>query len=148
MNLVQLAQSISISIAAVGVVFAGIGYLWGQIFAGKNKATTEDYNLLNTRLNSLQNTCDSQQKELADLHLQVGRLQGGNEEKEKKIKELTELLQNRDPGLVDFMKFITESTKGFQQALADSSTAFKRIHDRLDLIDGKFNQILSEGKIK
>jgi len=137
MNILQLAQAVSLSIAAVGVIFAGLGYLWGQIFAGKNKATTEDYNLLNTRLNSLQNTCDAQQKELADLHLQVGKLQGINEEKEKKIKELTELLQNRDPGLSEYIKFARETTTSFQNIVTNMVADIQEIKKNVGAISGK-----------
>ncbi len=140
MTLIQLAQIVSESVAAIGVVAAGIGYFWGQIFIGRNKATKEDYNFLTTRLDALQKLCDQQQMDLNTLHQEIGRLKESNDLEKKKNIELTALLQNRDPALIEYMKFARDSIMEFKGDI-------KGMIEYQKMMDGKFNRILSEGKI-
>lgn len=121
MNILQIAEIIIGSIISLGVLIAGAGYGFGKFFEGRNKQTLEETTLFKTRLDALKQICDDQANQINTLQedikshtKEIGRLQGVNEEKEKKIKELTDILANRDPALTEFIKFSMESTKYFQ----------------------------------
>ncbi len=113
MNIIQLVLSIVGSIVSVGILLAGTGYAYAQFTKGKNEKNNEDYKLLTTRVDALQRLCDAQQIDLNNLHQELGKLKGINEEKDKKITELNAILQNRDPALNEFIKYSTESTRYF-----------------------------------
>jgi len=147
MDLISLAEIIIGSIVALGILIAGAGYGYGQFFKGRDEQTRTDFVLFNTRLESLTKICNDQEKEIQNhkaeitkLHQDIGRLQGINEEKENKIKDLTDLLTNRDPALGEYIKFGREAIIEFKQSII-------RLNNRLDNIDSKFNRVLSEGKI-
>ena len=138
MTLLELAVTIIGAIISLGVLIAGLGYGYGQFFKGRDLKTKEDYDLLDTRITTLQKLCDTQQLELnghqteiRNLRQEIGRLQGVNEEKEKKIQELTALLQNRDPQLSDFIKYSREANVEWQK-IADN--IFKAIRELKDIV--------------
>jgi chromosome segregation ATPase len=81
----------------------------------------EETQLFTTRLDALKKICDDQADQIKTLQedirthgQEIGRLKGINEEKERKIKELNDLLANRDPALSDFIKFSMDSAKAYQ----------------------------------
>ena len=121
MSILQSAQIVIGSIISLGILLAGAGYAYGQFYRGRDEKTKEDFSLFNTRLDGLQKICNEQEKEIQqhkkdifDLNKEIGRLQGENTEKEKKVKELTDILANRDPALADFIKWNMENSKMFK----------------------------------
>jgi len=121
MNFAQFVQTLFVSALSLGALLAGAGYGWGQFKKGRDDKSKTDYDLLDRRLETLQTLCENQQKELnghqleiRSLRQEIGRLQGINEEKEKKIKELTDMLAGRDPQLTEYIK---TSTRAFSDIL-------------------------------
>lgn len=150
MNTLQVAEIIIGSIISLGALLAGAGYGYAQFFQGKKKLAKDDVELFNEQLEALRKIIDGQKTEFSDYqakrdteiqilredikkHTQeIGRLQGINEEKEKKIKELTDLLANRDPALGEYMKFARDAITNFQTNMHDLLPAIKQIKGFID----------------
>lgn len=160
-QVLQVATIVIASIGSLGVLLAGAGFGYGKFYEGRNKQTLDETNLFSTRLDALKTICDDQANQI--LHLQndikghtqeIGRLQGVNEEKEKKIKDLTDLLANRDPALAEYIKNQTESAKLYKpifdqmiQNIKNIADAAKKNYEYLELVDGKLNKALTKGVI-
>lgn len=145
MNTIQIIEIIIGSIIGIGVLIAGAGYGYAQFFQGKKKLAKDDVELFNEQLEAFKKIIDNQKGEFAtyqikrDAEMQVlrddikkhtqeiGRLQGINEEKEKKIKELTDLLSNRDPALGEYIKFARDSIKIFQDQMTEIAPIIKEM---------------------
>lgn len=124
MNLIQLLSVIIGSIVSLGALIAGAGYGYGQFYKGRNQKTLDDTTLFTARLDALKKICDDQARQIETLqndikyHTQeIGRLKGINEEKEKKINELNDLLSNRDPQLTEFIKSSSQELKDIKLLL-------------------------------
>ncbi len=124
MTFLQIAGIVIGSIAGLGALIAGAGYGIGKFIEGKNARSKDDYDLMITRLDSLQRLCEQQQNDINRNHddlkkhtQEIGRLQGVNEEKEKKIRELMDLLANRDPALTEYIKFGREAILEFKKGM-------------------------------
>lgn len=125
MSILQLAQIIIGSILSLGVLIAGAGYGMGKWYEGKNARTKSEYDLLITRLEALQKICEQQQIDINRNHedlkkhtQEIGRLQGVNEEKDKKIKELLDLLANRDPSFNEYVQYSRNSIEELKQKIS------------------------------
>jgi chromosome segregation ATPase len=147
MDVIQIIYTIIGSIVSTGILLAGAGYGYAQFKKGSKSLVQEDLDVYIKQLEAMRKISDDQTDQIkvlqADIKVhtgEIGRLNGIIEEKERKIKELTEMLANRDPALGEYIQFSRNAIAGFQDSI-------KRVHDRLDAIDGKFNQILSEGKV-
>lgn len=145
MTLIQTIGTIIAAIVSLGVLIAGSGYGYAMFTQGRKKLKKDDVELFNEQLEALRKIIESQKDEFKayqskkedelnvlreDLkkHTQeIGKLQGINEEKEKKIKELTSLLQNRDPALQEYMTFAREAITNFQNQMHDLLPAIKQI---------------------
>lgn len=143
MNLIQLAEVVIGSIISIGILIAGAGYGFGKYYEGKNKASKDTLDLFNAEFDSLRKLASEQAKQIeilqADIKkhtLEIGRLGGVIEEKNKTISDLTALIQNRDPSLTEYIKFAREAILEFKDTV-------KRIHDRVDLNDKTSDKILS-----
>ena len=119
----QLSELTNIAIT-VGVLVAGLGYAYGQFFSGNKKARSEDYNLLELRLDALQKVCDNQQtdisrqqEEIKKLNLDIAFERGVVSAKEIKIKELSDLLANRDPRLTATLELVATELKEIKEFL-------------------------------
>ena len=148
MDVAQILYTAIGSIVSLGILLAGAGYGYAQFKKGGKSLVQEDLDVYIKQLEAMRKITDDQAEQIkivqADIKVhtgEIGRLNGIIEEKERKIKELTDMLANRDPALGDYITFSREAIAGFQDSV-------KRVHDRLDAIDGKFNLILSEGKVK
>lgn len=149
MSIIQTAEIIIASIISLGVLIAGFGYGYAQFKQGGKKLATDDIDLFNEQIKALKLIIDQQKETAAEnskkrddeiaalrgdvqrLTQEIGKLQGINQEKDKKIKELTDLLANRDPALTDFIKFSIESTKYFQGVVPGLISDVKEIKTNL-----------------
>lgn len=135
MDILKLAEIIIGSIVSIGVLVAGAGYGYGQFYKGKNSKTLEDTTLFTEQLEALKKiiieqkeaSIETSKKRDTEMNLlredikkhtqEIGRLQGINEEKEKKIKELTDILANRDPALTEYIKFGRDAILEFKKGM-------------------------------
>ncbi len=145
MQTLQLAEIVIGSIISLGILIAGAGYGYGQYYQGKKKLAKDDVELFNEQLEAFKKIIESQKEDFIqyqkkrDSELQIlredikkhtqeiGRLQGINEEKEKKIADLNAILQNRDPALSEYLKYARESITEFKEGM-------KGIFERLEII--------------
>lgn len=148
MNILQTAGIVIGSIVSLGVLIAGAGYGYGQFYKGKNSRSLDDTKLFNEQLEALKKIIDEQRlaaventkKRDAEMHTlredikkhtqEIGRLQGINEEKEKKIKELTDILANRDPALTNYIEFGTKAINEFKKGMEDIQSTLKIISEK------------------
>ena len=148
MPILQIAEIIIGSLISLGILIAGAGYGMGKFYEGKNKRKLDDTHLFNEQLEALKRIIEEQKAASAemtkkrDIEMQIlredikkhteeiGRLKGINEEKERKIKELMDILANRDPALGEYMKFSRE-------AILEFKTGMKFVVDTLKEMDGK-----------
>lgn len=119
----QLSEIANIAIT-VGALAAGLGYAYGQFFSGSKKSKTEDYNLLEMRLDAVTKTCDNQridinrqQEEIKKLNQEVAFERGVVSAKDIKIKELSDLLANRDPRLTKTLELVAAELKEIKEFL-------------------------------
>ena len=130
MDTLQTAQIVIGSIIGLGALIAGTGYGYAQFFKGRSDKTKDDFERFNTQLDALRKICDDQANQITKLQddlkthtREIGILEGVNQEKEKKIKELTDLLANRDPALSEYIKFSREVLTAVQTYLQGQGTA-------------------------
>ncbi len=142
MGIIQVAEIVIGSIVSLGVLFAGTGYLWAQIFVGRNKANKDDFDLFNSQIDGLTKIIGEQTTQIKTLQedikqhtSEIGRLNGIIEEKDKKITDLLSIVQNRDPSLGEYIQFARDSILEFKDSV-------KRIHERVDLNDAKSDKII------
>lgn len=141
MNILQLAQIVIGSIASLGVLIAGAGYGIGKFLEGKNKASQDTIKVFTDQISGLNAVCEQQAKQILTLQLhdkdhtqEIGRLGGVIEEKEKKIKEMSDILANRDPQLSDFIKMTIENNKIYKPVF---DQMIKDIGDIKNLLNDK-----------
>lgn len=142
-QILQVIASIIGIIISLGVLVAGAGYAYSQFFKGTAEKTNADYALLEKRITTLQKVCDDQQSELdghqrdiRGLNQEIGRLKGINEEKDKKIKELENLLANRDPQMTEYIK----SSIAFQALITNAVRDLGNVKSALDKVLEKISK--------
>lgn len=137
MSILEISGIIIGSIISLGALIAGAGYGFGKFYEGKNKRVLDETTLFNEQLEALKKIIEEQkesakivtQKRDAEMAVlredikkhteEIGKLKGINEEKEKKIKELMDILANRDPALKEYMEFARSAIVGFQESVRE-----------------------------
>lgn len=129
------------------IALAGVAFVIGQWRNGYFKGNVEALAQANAankayqdRIGILEENMKLMYEENKKTHDEVIRMGEQLKHKDDLIKQYVELLQNRNPELVEFMKFTRESAK----LMIDNISS---ITERMEAIDGKFNHILSEGKL-
>lgn len=99
-------------LAFAAIVFA-LSYAWTQLRRGTNEANAEAANAYKLELDAVKVSNERLQRDIDDLKAQVNQLIGENREKEKKVKELQDLLALRNPEFMDTMKALNDMMDKF-----------------------------------
>lgn len=87
------------TLISFAALFAGIGYFR----QGKDQGKLSTTNLLKEQIEALEGKVNGQQSEIIELTSKVKLLTDAVEEKNKKIGEMMEILQGRDPEMTTFI---------------------------------------------
>lgn len=126
-------------LGGLGIFAAGLGVAYSQFRSGSNKvkdeliATLKETALAEKikadRLTSDKLTLEnSHQKQLTDLTKEMGRLQGLYDAAEKRNKEMMEILQGKDPEMIEILNEI----KVFMKSLNEKAKTNEERNDRVD----------------
>jgi hypothetical protein len=103
MSTLQVVEIIIGSVVSFGILIAGVGYAVGQFKKGESEGKMDDtsvkqgvFDLLQKEVTALEKMVADDEKEMAVLKTQV-------DEKDKKVKEFMEILQNRNPELTNYI---------------------------------------------
>ncbi len=127
--------------SGIGIFVAGIGFAYAQFKTGANKAKDD---LVNTYKEQLEiekektkqlliekdTLVQSHQRQLNELNEKIGKLSGLYEGAELRNKQMTDILQGRDPSNMEFMKqqgeFMTVVLKQIEEnsKTAPAATAY------------------------
>lgn len=120
-------------IIATGVIVGGLGYLFGQFRKGQSKSeaaaikSNQDVlNLMQDQIESLQKIATENKVQIAELQKKISVLEAVNKEKDGKIAEYMQILQNRNPEMAAFMKevlVVVGEAKNFMKTQSEGMTA-------------------------
>lgn len=117
-----------------------VGYAFGQFKQGQTNRRKDDIDgkkgvldLLQEQVDSLETLCEKQQEEIVILRTQ-------SEEREKKAKEYIEIFQNRNPEMLAFMKYLTETANASNAYMKDTSLMFTQLKDIMAKIEHHLNK--------
>jgi hypothetical protein len=119
----------------IGIVILGLAMIWTQWRQGSSRIATEVIDTYKTQVQQLRDELIEEKKgretdrhdlknQIQSLALQVERMKGADEEKDKKLKEFTELFQGRNPETEQYMKDMRVFTQGVAQYMKDSAEIF------------------------
>lgn len=130
-DVIELVLSIG---GAIGLLAVGLGYAFGQFRQGQSNRRKDDVDskknvldLLQEQVDSLETLCQKQQEEIIILRTQ-------SEEREKKAKEYIEIFQNRNPEMITFMKYLTETATASNVYMKDTGKLFNQLAPVLEKI--------------
>lgn len=124
-QLVQIVLVIMGSLASLGLLAGGVGYLYSQFVTGKGSRSKENIETENSLITFLKNQNEGFEKivkeqnvKIVDLGKEMAAMKATNEEKDKTIEKYLSILQNRNPELEQFMQKMT--------VLGENSEAFMK----------------------
>lgn len=108
LKLVELIIAIPVG---MGGLVAGIGYMAAQFNKGKYKAIDDKkeselttVQLLKEQIDALEKKVETQKTDIDNLTKEVHDLRDENQQVNSKLMNALEILQGRDPHLIEFMK--------------------------------------------
>lgn len=87
------------AVASFGGLLAGAGYGYGKFREGKAASNASTLELLRNELTALQEVVKQQEGRMLAQEKEISYLKGQLDEKDKKIKEYTQIFQGRNPNL-------------------------------------------------
>lgn len=143
--IMETRDILEIIIVVMGGV-AAIGYAFGQFRKGQLNRRMDDtevkknaFSLLQEQVDSLEDLCDKQKTQITVLQTQA-------EEREKKAKEYIEIFQNRNPDMVVFMKYLTETANATNAYMKDTGLLFTTLKPVLEKIELHLANTEEKGK--
>lgn len=135
-NLQDTVTVISSILLCLGILAGGIGYLV-SIFRKSNKQ--ENVEVVTTanqltefwkdQIQGFKVMVEDQNKKIQDLSNELNLVKGQLMEKDKQIKTYLEILQNRNPEMEEFMKYMVQSVKDQGESHKQIVDVLKEIHD-------------------
>ncbi len=128
-------------LAGVGILMAGAGFAWAQFKSGASKAKDDlidtyketveaDSKKISILTSEKTTLITDHQKQINEMNVQLGKLQGLQEANEKKIEEYLSILQGRNPEQVQFMKFMVTNMTECAKYIKESRTMFAEIKEK------------------
>jgi hypothetical protein len=125
------------SLASLGIVSGGLGYLIGQFRTGTKKAYSDSseiitfYKTENQSLKDIMSEKDkSNDSKFQQLTSEIGEIRGQLIEKEKQNKQYLDILQNRDPDTQKFQTAMVDGMAKFATILGEIHTLAIEEHNR------------------
>lgn len=129
------------SLASIGVVAGGLGYLISQFRGGTKKANTEIasssteiitfYKTENESLKSIMGEKDkSNDEKFRQLTSEIGEIRGQLIEKEKQNKQYLDIINNRGPETEQFQTAMLDGLSKLATVIGEIHTMAKDEHDR------------------
>ena len=124
----------------VGLVALALGYdRWRSGSGNLRKEIAADYKERNAQL---EEKIQSNQEEIQKTNLEVARLSGVIQEKDKHIESLTKILQGRNPEMIEVLREIKEGNKTIQDFIKTTYELLKKSSEEL----GYQTELLEQGK--
>lgn len=117
------------SLASIGLVSGGLGYLIGQFRSGGSNLTAfykeqaEGYKIMMSEKDK------SNDDKFQKMTAEIGEIRGQLIEKEKQNKEYLDIINNRDPGTQKFQELLTKACTDQTDINKQVVSILKEIHD-------------------
>lgn len=117
------------SLASIGVVAGGLGYLIGQFRNGGSTLTAfykeqaEGYKVMMSEKDK------SNDDKFQKMTAEIGEIRGQLIEKEKQNKEYLDIINNRDPGTQKFQELLTKACTDQTEVNREVVKVLKEIHE-------------------
>lgn len=92
----------------LGALVVGLGYSWGQFKQSRNKSSLDTVNLLKEQIDAMEGKISNQNSLVVNLTGQVQKLKDLVQIKDKKLEEVLQILQGRDPQTAETMILLRE----------------------------------------
>ncbi len=116
----------------LGFLSLGTAYIFIQWRQGGNKASIEV-------IQTYKEQVALNREEIAKLNHELGVFQGQLREKDERIKLLEQLVQNRNPDMVEFMKTSSQVSQSASEYMKHSSDTLTEIKDFMKVINTKLD---------
>lgn len=131
LNIIEIGGFVIGSLAALGIVAGGFGFLVSSFLDGKNKKSNDNLQKDDTLLNYLTKQNDSYAGVVLSQNEKIATLTANNTYLEKKVEELKAIVDGRDPGTKQFqeamVKFISSNTEYQNSTLKILAEMMKRL---------------------
>lgn len=126
-------------LGGIGILLAAAGYGLGKYREGQNSRRKDDIENKRSSFELLQDQVDALEVMVGKQKEDIIILQTQNSEKDKKIKEYMELIQNRNPEMNQFIKYLTETANASNRYMKDTGDFFLELHETLKKIEEHLN---------
>lgn len=119
----------------IGILVIGGSYVFVQWRTGSGKVSSEVITAYRTQVEQLREELKIEKSQITALQLRIATMEGANVEKDKKIKEYTEIFQGKNPDQTAYMnktlEILTE-IKNFMQGLNEKSQTNENRNIKID----------------
>lgn len=116
----------------LGFLSLGSAYIFIQWRQGGNKAAADV-------ITAYKEQVALNREEISKLNHELGILQGQLKEKDERIKLLEQLVQNRNPDMIEFMKTSSQVSQNASEYMKHSSETLTEIKDFMKVINAKLD---------
>lgn len=116
----------------LGFLSLGSAYIFIQWRQGGNKAAADV-------ITAYKEQVALNREEISKLNHELGIMQGQLKEKDERIKLLEQLVQNRNPDMIEFMKTSSQVSQNASEYMKHSSETLTEIKDFMKVINAKLD---------
>lgn len=113
------------TLLGLGAIILSLSYLWSVWKDGAGKASKELLETLKAQYETQRKINEDLQKQMNAMRQELGRLQGVNEQNEKKIKEYMDIIANRSPLLEKSIEELLKVGKETRQYMIEGRKFMK-----------------------